>query len=152
MLGSFENSGKIRGNGHFEGHVFGSGFIHPGHSAGASTIDGNLEHSGGGKAIEMGGLFDGGADRALTEYDWIDVSGNATLAGILKVDLIDGFELQTGNVFNFLRVGGTLTGQYDGLAEDGLVGNFGGVELYISYPGGMGTTRRCTPFPNGRWS
>ena len=37
-----------------------------------------------------------------------------------------------------LRVGGTLTGQYDDLGEGDLVGNFGGQDLFITYGGGDG--------------
>ena len=60
------------------------------------------------------------------------------MAGLLNVELLDGFKLERGNRFDFLRVGGTLTGQYDGLGEGGLVGNFGGEELFITYAGGDG--------------
>ena len=52
--------------------------------------------------------------------------------------LIDDFELAEGMSFNFLRVGGTLTGQYDGLGEGALVDNFGGQDLYVTYFGGDG--------------
>ena len=41
-------------------------------------------------------------------------------------------------MFNFLRVGGTLSGQYDGLGEGDLVGNFGSEDLYITYTAGSG--------------
>ena len=34
--------------------------------------------------------------------------------------------MSRGNVFEILRVGGTLSGQYEGLGEGALVGNFGG--------------------------
>jgi len=88
--------------------------------------------------IELGGLLDGGGDKSLTEYDWLDVTGNVELAGTLDVSLIDGFDLHRGNVFNFLRVGGILSGQYDGLGEGDLVGNFGGQDLFITYGGGDG--------------
>ena len=41
-------------------------------------------------------------------------------------------------MFNFLRVGGTLSGQYDGLGEGDLFGNFGSEDLYITYTAGSG--------------
>ena len=66
------------------------------------------------------------------------MTGNVQLAGVLDVLLIDGFELAEGMSFNFLRVGGTLTGQYDGLDEGGLVGNFSGEDLFITYTGSDG--------------
>lgn len=135
---SFTNDGYIIGSGHFQGHITGKGSIHPGNSAGVLSIDGNFGHGGGGKEIELGGMFDGGGDRAQTEYDWIDVTGDIELASALHVELINGFELQPGNIFTFLRVGGTLTGEYDGLGEGALVGGFGGEDLFITYAGGDG--------------
>lgn len=64
------------------------------------------------------------------------MTGNVELAGLRDVKLIDGFELHRGNMFEFLRVGGTLTGQYDGLDEGALVSNFGGEDLFITYTAG----------------
>jgi len=66
------------------------------------------------------------------------VTGNVELAGTLDVLLIDDFEFEEGMSFNFLRVGGTLIGEYDGLSEGDLVGNFGGEDLYITYTAGSG--------------
>ncbi len=120
------------------GGLSGSGTIAPGNSAGVFTIDGHLSHDGGGHEIELGGHFNGGGDKSLTEFDWIDVTGNVELAGLLDVSLIDGFELHRGDMFDILQVGGTLTGQYDGLGEGALVGNFGGEDLFITYTAGDG--------------
>ena len=102
------------------------------------TIDGDYFKVDGSKEIELGGHFDGEDDKTSTDHDWLDVTGNVELAGTLDVHLIDGFELAQGMSFNFLRVGGTLTGQYDGLGEGALVDNFGGQDLYITYFGGDG--------------
>ena len=77
------------------------------------TIDGDYFKRAGSKHIELGGLFDGDGDKSLTEFDWIGVTGNVELAGLLDVQLIEGFELHPGMSFEFLLVGGTLTGQYD---------------------------------------
>ncbi len=146
--GTFTNNGTIGGTGHIKGSVSGSGYIAPGQlSPGAMTIDGHLIHYGGGHEIELGGLFDGGSDQSLTEFDWIDVTGNVELAGLLNVELIDGFELHRGNWFDILRVGGTLSGQYEGLREGALVGNFGGQDLFITY-GGMGDGGGVALFTN----
>ena len=120
------------------GVASGAGTISPGNSAGGMTIDGHLLHDGGGHEIELGGLFHGDDDKSLTEYNWMDVTGNVELSGILHVHLIDDFELAEEMSFNILRVGGTLTGQYDGLDEGSLVGNFGGQDLFITYAGGDG--------------
>ena len=56
-----------------------------------------------------------GAFKPLTEFDWLDVTGNVELAGAIDVYLIDSFELLAGMSFDILKVGGTFTGQYDGL-------------------------------------
>ena len=137
-LATFTNNGTLYGSGHITGSYTDHGQTKPGNSAGVMTIDGNYFKVEGSKEIELGGLFDGGGDKSLTEYDWVDVTGNVELAGTLDVSLIDGFDLHPGNEFNFLRVGGTLSGQYDDLGEGDLVGNFGGQDLFITYGGGDG--------------
>ncbi len=55
--------------------------------------------------------------------------------------------MSRGQVFEFLRVGGTLSGQYDELGEGDLVGNFGGQDLFITY-GGMGDGGGVALFTN----
>ncbi len=40
--------------------------------------------------------------------------------------------------FKILHVGGTQTGEYDGLPDGGLVGTFSGTNLFITYAGGDG--------------
>ena len=136
--GSFTNNGSLEGSGTIKGNYTDHGHTKPGNSAGVMTIDGDYFKVDGTKEIELGGLFDGGGDKSLTEHDWLDVMGDVDLAGTLDVKLLGGFELHRGNVFNFLRVGGTLTGQYDGLGDGDLVGNFGGQDLFITYGGGDG--------------
>ena len=46
--------------------------------------------------------------------------------------------MSRGNVFEILRVDGTLSGKYEGLDEGDLVGNFGGQDLFITYLGDGG--------------
>jgi len=110
----------------------------PIHVAEGLTLTGDLNKTAGSIDIELGGLFDGGGDKSLTEFDWLDVTGNVDLAGLLNVSLIDDFSLAGGMSFDFLRVDGTLKGQFDGFGEGGLVGNFSGTDLYITYAGGDG--------------
>ena len=131
--GTFANNGTLNGNGHIKGSYTDHGHTKPDNSAGVMTIDGDYLKVAGSKEIELGGLFDGEGDKTSTEDDWIDVTGNVELAGTLDVQLIDEFILQPGNSFNFLRVGGSLTGRYDGLGEGDLVGNFGDQDLFITY-------------------
>ena len=136
--GTFTNNGTLSGHGQIKGSYTDHGYTKPGNSVGVLTIDGDYFKVDGGKEIELGGLFDGGGDNALVEFDWIDVTSNLELTGTLDVKLIDDFELQPGHVFNFLRAGGVLSGQYDELSEGELVGNFGGQDLFIKYGGGDG--------------
>ena len=150
--GTFTNNGFIVGTGHITGKVSGSGYIAPGQSAGGFTIDGHLTHDGGGHEIELGGHFHGDGDKSLTEFDWLDVTGNVELAGALNVYLIDSFELLAGMSFKILHVGGTLTGQYDGLPDGALVGTYSGTDLFITYFGGDGNDitlfSRAVPEPS----
>ena len=147
--GTFTNYGTLNGNGTIKGSYTDRGVTKPGNSAGIMTIEGDYFKVDGSKEIELGGLFDGGGDNALAEFDRIDVTGNVELAGVLHVKLIDGFEkrINRGQVFEILRVGGTLSGQYEGLGEGALVGNFGGQDLFITY-GGMGDGGGVALFTN----
>jgi len=74
----------------------------------------------------------------LLDFDMISVGGNASLDGTLNVD-VSGFSLPTGGVsFEIIDIVGTQSGMFTGLADGGLVGNFGGVDLFIDYDGGDG--------------
>ena len=136
----FINRGRLDCDGKIIGSLNDYGVTSPGEGEGAGvmTIDGDYFKVAGSKEIKLAGLYD---------YDRIDVTGNVELAGTLDVKLVDGFELHRGNWFDFLTVGGTLTGQYDGLGEGDLVGNFGGQDLFITY-GGMGDGGGVALFTN----
>ena len=71
----------------------------------------------------------------------LDVGGNAGLDGTLNVALAGGFALNPGDLFTLIDltdIASTLTGTFIGLAEGDSVGNFGGLDLFISYIGGDG--------------
>ncbi len=131
------NYGTLSGTGSWVGNFQDQGILKPGNSAGVFTVDGSLIKSGT-VGIELGGVFDGGGDNFLTEYDWLDISGDLELSGFLNVSFINDFALVDLYTFDIIRVGGSLTGQFDGLDEGAVVGNFGGVDLYITYKGGDG--------------
>lgn len=107
------------------------GTITPGNSAGRTEVFGNLTVNSGILDIELGGTIGG------TEFDALSVTGDVMLGGTLDVSLIESFTLSPEQTFEILDVGGTLTGQFAGLAEGALVGNFG-EDLYITYQGGDG--------------
>ena len=151
IYGGFQNlnGGTYAGNGTISGVWLDHGTQTPGSTviaagrrgvsaAGVLTTEGNYYKRAGSHEIELGGLFDGGGNKALTEFDWLDVTGDVELAGTLEVYLIDSFELLAGMSFEILKVGGTLTGEYDGLDEGHKVGSFSGTNLYITYAGGNG--------------
>lgn len=138
VVGQFVNHGTLQGNGTILGAVYDHGKMAAGNSVGVKTIDGDYFKVDGSKHVELDGLFNGGGNNSLTEYDWLDVTGNVELAGLLDVELMAGFELHRGNTFDILRVGGTLTGQFDGLGEGGLVGHYGRQDLFVTYQGGDG--------------
>jgi hypothetical protein len=82
--------------------------------------------------IQLGGLAPG------TGFDQLLMSGNATLAGALSVSLANGFSLAAGQSFRVLDITGSRSGQFAGLGEGAIVGNFGGTDLFITYAAGNG--------------
>ncbi|MEE2826024.1 MAG: hypothetical protein VYE64_05305 [Planctomycetota bacterium] len=152
LVGRITNNGTWKGTSTVTGNMTDSGTMAVGNSVGSHVIDGDYFKVGGSKHVELAGLFDGGGDQSLTEYDWLEVTGDVELAGTLDVELMAGFELHRGYSFTTLRVGGTLTGQFDGLGEGDVVGNFGGQDLFISYVAGdgndIGLFTNAVPEPN----
>ncbi len=150
--GTFTNHGTLNGSGHIQGSYTDHGHTKPGNSAGVMTIEGDYFKRGGSKEIELGGEFHGGGDHTLTQFDWLNVTGNVELSGALDVLLVDSFELAAGMSFEILKFGGALTGQYDGLDEGRKVGSFSGTNLYITYAGGEGNSvtlfSRAVPEPS----
>ena len=64
--------------------------------------------------------------------------GNFTLDGSLDVSLYGGFTLADAQQFLIVDIDGIQTGMFDDLGEGGLVGNFGGTDLFITYGAGDG--------------
>lgn len=123
------SAGILSGNsGILQGNVVNSGLVAPGNSTGQLTIEGNYtQESGGALEIELGGLLEGFL------YDHLVVTGDANLSGDLIVSLTNGFELGLNQSFNILTVGGTLSGIFENLENQSLVGTFNGVDLFIDY-------------------
>jgi hypothetical protein len=126
--------GSYSGNGDTgTGTVIMEGDLKPGSSPGTMAFGGDL--SFGPQAsleIEIGGLIAG------SEYDQVTVADDISLGGMLDVSLINPFSLSPGQSFEIIDVSGVLSGTFLGLAEGGLVGNFGGTNLLITYAGGDG--------------
>ena len=121
-------NGNLSGTGTFIGDVLigSNATVNPGNSPGIMTIDGNF-NSIGTLAIEIGGLVAG------TEYDVLNVSGTATLAGMLDVSLFDLggglFTPSLGDSFDIL-VAETIVGEFD-LFSMAILGT--GLDWDVSY-------------------
>ena len=99
--GTLISTGILRGGGTIVGNVFSSGRATPGRSVGTLSIDGNLSlQAPPGAASETGVLEIELAD--VSSFDVLAVSGSATLAGVLKVDLLPGYLPTVGDSFAVL--------------------------------------------------
>jgi filamentous hemagglutinin family protein len=84
-----------------------SGTLAPGASPGTLNIVGNLNlGSTSTTLIELGGTSQG------VDYDFINVTGNVNLDGILDINLFGGFTGITGNTFDVIQSGGTMAGSF----------------------------------------
>jgi len=104
------------------------GTLAPGNSPGVTTIEGNYSQDiNSTLKIELGGMLAG------SEYDVLDISGSATLDGILDVSLFDRgsglFEPAEGDYFDILMAD-TIIGEFD-LLMLAVLGE--GLEWELSY-------------------
>ncbi len=110
------NGGELKGNGTIASSVItgGTQTIAPGLSPGVMTIGGDLTLSAGSTlAMEIGGLTQG------TDYDFLEVTGTLTLAGLLDLDLINGFEnlVASNDVFVLASATGPILGAFGNVAS-----------------------------------
>lgn len=85
--------------------------------------------------MDLGGLVPG------IEFDQLTVIGLVNPDGTLDISLHNGFSLSLGDSFEILDIGGTRTGEFIGLTEGALVGNFG--EAYSSRTPAETVTMSC---------
>ncbi len=102
-----------------------------GSPVGAATAAEYTQSSAATLEMELGGLVPG------IEFDQLTVTGLAALGGTLEISLHNGFSLSPGDSFEILDIGGMRNGEFNGLTEGALVGNFG-EDLFITYAGGDG--------------
>ncbi len=97
--------GDVGGNGTIIGAVVNNGgTVDPGFSPGALHITGSYTQGAGGTVhMQLGGASPG------TGYDQLFVSGDMQLAGLVKVDLINGFIPTLGETFNVFSIGGSFS-------------------------------------------
>ena len=102
----------VSGAGSFTGtglNFFEGGYS-PGNSPALVTHEGSIGFdSGSSLLIELAGLSPG------DEHDALAVGGTATLAGLLEVDLLDGFSPTAGDSFDILTAA-TIIGEFDALS------------------------------------
>lgn len=130
------NGGAFGGSGSSAGTtiVNAGGTLAPGTSTESLVIGGNVNFEPDSiLEIELGGLSQG------ITYDLLQVQGNISLgSSVLDVSLIDLFMLDENQQFDIVEIGGSLAGTFGGLDEGSLVGNYNGINLFITYTAGSG--------------
>lgn len=98
------SGGSLQGSGIINGNVINNANLHPGHSPGSITINGNYTQTANSTLdMEIAGLTPG------AQYDQLIVLGTATLDGTLNIVQYDGFVPQDGTNFqliNFYSIAG----------------------------------------------
>ena len=128
--------GTVSGTGAFTGegdvYIEGGGELNPGGSPGILRFQSNLYLGTNSEMlIEIGGLGYG-------EFDRIEVGGDLYLNGLLNATMWDDYQLAFNQEFVFADVQGNVFGQFQNFDEGALVGNFNGVDLFITYLAGDG--------------
>ena len=99
------NGAVVMALGAFTGNVVNQGILGFWNAPSIMTITGNYTQSSAGTLdVDLGGT-------SLSQYDQLQVSGTATLAGTLAVDLIDGFSISPLEEFQVLTYG-TVSGTF----------------------------------------
>ncbi len=123
LFGAFTGGGGFSGG----GEVVVLGDLRPGNSTAVVTYGGDLTLGSTARTtIDIGGLLPG-------QYDVMQVSGQVALDGTLGVTLGSGFTLAPGQSFTFLAAAGGLTGEFAGLPNGSVIGDFDGQPLYLHY-------------------
>ncbi len=105
--------GSLTGSGTVVGNVTNTAFISPGSILGQLTIQGNLLLNPGSQLV-----FDIGGTTQGTTYDFLNVTGTATLAGLFTVNVVNGVQstILPATTFTLLTAT-TLTGSFSNAAD-----------------------------------
>ncbi len=104
------NKGTLGGGGQVRGDLTNiGGSLAPGSGIGRFTIQGNYCQLSGGEMV-----FDIGGTRQGIEHDFLSIKGDAELAGIFRIELVNGFLPADGDAFNLLDVE-NVHGSFDAL-------------------------------------
>jgi filamentous hemagglutinin family protein len=102
--------GLLYGGGTIVGNVVNNGTVSPGNSPGTLTINGNYTQGAGGTlAAELGGTTAG------ANYDVLNVTGTATLDGILALSLFGGYTGSAGDLYTLVNAG-TVSGTFSSIS------------------------------------
>lgn len=117
------NAGQLGGNGVIDGDVTvgSAGTLSAGNSPGHLTIVGDYVQNGT-MLVEINGINQG------SDYDWLEVGGQATLAGTINVEYLNGFTPSDGQYFDILTAAGGITNAN----LDGVTINFSGTSVNAS--------------------
>ncbi|EDY82599.1 hypothetical protein VDG1235_2222 [Verrucomicrobiia bacterium DG1235] len=123
------SGGSLGGSGTVNADVSNTGgTVGPGNSPGILSVLGDYAQTAGASLlVEIGGLVAG------TQFDVLDVSGVATLAGLLDLQLIDGFlgSIAAGDEFTFMNYS-SLVGGFGSFSVNGVSGlDIGTTGLYF---------------------
>ena len=143
IIGDVTFNDQVSGAGNFFGS--GTATFNGGHSPGDSpaivSVEGNLVYGPANELlIELGGTLTG-------QFDRLEILGDATLDGLLTLDILPGFTPSFGDVFEIFDVAGALSGQFLGLGEGALFAADTGQQFQISYLGGDGNNVVLTAVP-----
>jgi hypothetical protein len=129
--------GELAGSGTLDGNlVVGSATLAPGFSPGSLAITGNLSLGPGSTtAVEIGGTQAG-------RFDFLNVAGQASLDGTLRLASHGGFRATGSEQITFLQVGGNLVGGFARFVnEDPLLAALPWSAILVGTPGGLLTAR-----------
>lgn len=132
------SNATLSGTGTITGGVTNSGVIAPGNSPGRIDIAGALVLSNSSELrLELGGYAPG------TQFDFITVSGAATLGGTLAVSLSNNFQsvMTNGASFTNLTAGSPLTGAFANVASGGTLTTTDGYARFTVLYAGVNTLR-----------
>ncbi len=133
--------GVLAGDGSISGNVASSGTVSPGLSLGTINVTGTYTQTTSGLlSIELGG------SPACGDFDQLNVGGRATLAGTLRIELIDGCQPILGQNFPIMSYA-SLTGVFDGV--EGVCAG-AGIVFELQYgPTALSLVVASSPAPNG---
>ena len=121
--------GTFNGNLTNQGGTLAPGSASPGNGAGSTTIDGNYtQQLGGALEIEIGGSL------AVSEFDFVNVTGNALLDGELELSLINGFLPTPSQTFAIL-IASSVQGAFDNALPNQRVATSDGLGSFLVHYG-----------------